>query len=149
MTTSRAALARAARSARLALTHAGPDRDTFFQLCKAALATVLAGQFALRVIHSATPFYAPMAAFLVVDRTMVRSLWASAAREVVMAARSKPVLHPSDSKASRRDGAGVCWNRSFHEWPLRRSARPNGLRTGWQHGGPEPRRGRRWRSVAS
>lgn len=80
MTTSRAALARAARSARLALTHAGPDRDAFFQLCKAALATVLAGQFALRVIHSATPFYAPMAAFLVVDRTMVRSLWASAQR---------------------------------------------------------------------
>src|SRR5665811_461799 len=80
MTTSRAALACAARSARLALTHAGPDRDAFFQLCKAALATVLAGQFALRVIHSATPFYAPMAAFLVVDRTMVRSLWASAQR---------------------------------------------------------------------
>lgn len=80
MTTSRAALARAAGSARLALIHAGPERDTFLLLCKAALATVLAWQFAVRVLHSPTPFYAPMAALLVVDRTMVRSLWASVQR---------------------------------------------------------------------
>jgi hypothetical protein len=49
-------------------------------LGKAALATVLAWQFAVRVLHSPTPYYAPMAALLVVDRTMVRSLWASAQR---------------------------------------------------------------------
>lgn len=77
MTTSRAALARAARSARLALIHGGPERNAFLLLCKAALATVLAWEFAVRVLHSPTPFYAPMAALLVVDRTMVRSLWAS------------------------------------------------------------------------
>jgi len=80
MTTSRAALARAARSVRFALIQAGPERDTFLLLCKAALATVLAWQFAVRVLHSSTPFYAPMAALLVVDRTMVRSLWASVQR---------------------------------------------------------------------
>ena len=80
MTTSRAALARAARSARVALIQAGPERDTFLLLCKAALATVLAWQFAVRVLHSPTPFYAPMAALLVVDRTIVRSLWASVQR---------------------------------------------------------------------
>jgi len=47
---------------------------------KAALATVLAWQFAVHVLHSPAPFYAPMAALLVVDRTMVRSLGASAQR---------------------------------------------------------------------
>jgi uncharacterized membrane protein YgaE (UPF0421/DUF939 family) len=41
---------------------------------------VLAWQFAVHVIDSRSPFYAPMAALLVVDRTMVRSLWASAQR---------------------------------------------------------------------
>ena len=79
MTNSRAALA-AARSACHALSQAGPERDTFLQLCKAALATVLAWQFAVRVLHSPTPFYAPMAALLVVDRTMVRSVWAGVQR---------------------------------------------------------------------
>jgi gas vesicle protein len=80
MTTSRAVLARATRSSRLAFSQAGPERDTFLLLCKAALATVLAWQFAVRVLHSPTPFYAPMAALLVVDRTMVRSLVASVQR---------------------------------------------------------------------
>ena len=47
---------------------------------KAALATVIAWQFAVRVLHSPAPFYAPMAALLVVDRTMVRSLGASGQR---------------------------------------------------------------------
>jgi Aromatic acid exporter family member 1 len=77
---SRAALARAAGSARLALIHGGPERNAFLLLCKAALATVLAWEFAVRVLHSPTPFYAPMAALLVVDRTLVRSLWASVQR---------------------------------------------------------------------
>jgi uncharacterized membrane protein YgaE (UPF0421/DUF939 family) len=80
MTTPRAALARATRSSRLALSQAGPERDNFLLLCKAALATVLAWQFAVRVLHSPTPFYAPMAALLVVDRTMVRSPWAGVQR---------------------------------------------------------------------
>lgn len=80
MTTSRAALARATRSSRLAFSQAGPERDTFLLLCKAALATVLAWQLAVQVLHSPTPFYAPMAALLVVDRTMVRSLLASVQR---------------------------------------------------------------------
>jgi hypothetical protein len=58
----------------------GPERDALMQLLKAALATVIAWQFAVRVLHSPVPFYAPMAALLVVDSTMVRSLSASAQR---------------------------------------------------------------------
>jgi hypothetical protein len=58
----------------------GPERDALMLLVKAALATVIAWQFAVRVLHSPVPFYAPMAALLVVDRTMVRSLSASAQR---------------------------------------------------------------------
>ena len=49
-------------------------------LLKAAVATVLAWQLAVRLLDSPAPFYAPMAALLVVDRTMVRSVWASARR---------------------------------------------------------------------
>ncbi len=49
-------------------------------MLKAAVATVLAWQLAVRLLDSPTPFYAPMAALLVVDRTMVRSLGASARR---------------------------------------------------------------------
>ena len=44
----------------------------------------MAWQFAVRVLHSPNPFYAPMAALLVVDRTMVRSLGASAQRIVAV-----------------------------------------------------------------
>lgn len=78
--TSGTALARVARSSWIALSQASTERDTVLLLGKAALATVLAWQFAVRVLHSPTPFYAPMAALLVVDRTMMRSLWASAQR---------------------------------------------------------------------
>lgn len=53
-------------------------------MLKAALATVIAWQFAARVMHSPSPFYAPMAALLVVDRTMVRSIGASAQRVVAV-----------------------------------------------------------------
>jgi hypothetical protein len=63
-----------------ALHQAGPERDALLLLVKAAIATVLAWQFAVRVLKSPVPFYAPMAALLVVDRTMVRSLSASAQR---------------------------------------------------------------------
>jgi hypothetical protein len=62
------------------LHQAGPERDALLLLVKAAIATVLAWQFAVRVLKSPVPFYAPMAALLVVDRTMVRSLSASAQR---------------------------------------------------------------------
>src|SRR6187200_736624 len=63
-----------------ALRQPGPERDALMLLVKAAIATVLAWQFAVRVLNSPNPFYAPMAALLVVDRTMVRSLGASAQR---------------------------------------------------------------------
>jgi uncharacterized membrane protein YgaE (UPF0421/DUF939 family) len=76
LASARSGLARAARAVR----RPGADRDTALLLAKAALATVLAWQFAVHVIDSASPFYAPMAALLVVDRTLVRSLWASAQR---------------------------------------------------------------------
>jgi hypothetical protein len=65
---------------RQAVRQAGPERDALLLLVKAAIATVLAWQFAVRVLDSPVPFYAPMAALLVVDRTMVRSLSASAQR---------------------------------------------------------------------
>jgi uncharacterized membrane protein YccC len=68
------------RSVREATRRAGPERDAALLMGKAALATVLAWQFAVHVLHSPSPFYAPMAALLVVDRTMVRSLGASAQR---------------------------------------------------------------------
>lgn len=68
------------RALRRALHRPGPERDALLLLLKAAVATVLAWQFALRVLHSPVPFYAPMAALLVVDRTMIRSLSASAQR---------------------------------------------------------------------
>ena len=74
----------AARAVGEAVRHAGPERDAALLICKAALATVLAWQFAVRVLHSPAPFYAPMAALLVVDRTMVRSLFASAQRLVAV-----------------------------------------------------------------
>jgi hypothetical protein len=62
----------------------GPERDAALLMLKAALATVIAWQFAVRVMHSPSPFYAPMAALLVVDRTMVRSIGASAQRVVAV-----------------------------------------------------------------
>jgi hypothetical protein len=65
---------------RRAVHQPGPERDAVLLLVKAAIATVLAWQFAVRVLDSPVPFYAPMAALLVVDRTMVRSLSASAQR---------------------------------------------------------------------
>jgi hypothetical protein len=68
------------RAAREAVRHAGPERDAALLMGKAALATVIARQFAVRVMHSPSPFSAPRAALLVVDRTMVRSLGASAQR---------------------------------------------------------------------
>lgn len=69
-----------ARALRRALHRPGPERDALLLLVKAAVATVVAWQFAVRVMNSPVPFYAPMAALLVVDQTMVRSLWASAQR---------------------------------------------------------------------
>jgi len=68
------------RALRRAMHQPGPERDALLLLVKAAIATVLAWQFAVRVLDSPVPFYAPMAALLVVDRTMVRSLSASAQR---------------------------------------------------------------------
>ncbi|KJK10495.1 hypothetical protein UB45_19485 [Terrabacter sp. 28] len=63
-----------------ALRQPGPERDALLLLVKSAVAAVVAWQFALHVLHSSAPFYAPMAALLVVDRTMVRSLAASVQR---------------------------------------------------------------------
>ncbi|MFM6851227.1 MAG: FUSC family protein [Terrabacter sp.] len=63
-----------------ALRQPGPERDALLLLVKAAVAAVVAWQFALKVLHSTVPFYAPMAALLVVDRTMVNSLAASVQR---------------------------------------------------------------------
>ena len=87
-TSRRSALRDAARNAVRAVgeavRHAGPERDTALLMAKAALATVVAWQFAVHVLDSPAPFYAPMAALLVVDRTMVRSLWASAQRVVAV-----------------------------------------------------------------
>ncbi len=59
---------------------AGPERDTGLMLVKAVVATVVAWKFAVYVLDSPTPFYAPMAALLVVDRTLFRSMWGSAQR---------------------------------------------------------------------
>ncbi|MEW1953206.1 aromatic acid exporter family protein [Terrabacter sp. NPDC080008] len=68
------------RALRRAVHRPGPERDALLLLLKSAVATVAAWQFAVRVLDSPVPFYAPMAALLVVDRTMVRSISASAQR---------------------------------------------------------------------
>ena len=68
------------RTTRRAFAHPGPERDTGLMLLKAAIATVVAWKVAVHLLGSRQPFYAPMAALLVVDQTMVRSLWASAQR---------------------------------------------------------------------
>jgi hypothetical protein len=68
------------RTSRRAVLHAGPERDTGLMLMKAAIATVIAWQVAVRLLDSPEPFYAPLAALLVVDQTMVRSLGASVQR---------------------------------------------------------------------
>lgn len=69
---------------RRAVAEAGPEREDAFLLIKTVLATVLAWQFAVRALDSPTPYYAPLAALLTVDRTLVRSLWASAQRLIAV-----------------------------------------------------------------
>ncbi len=69
-----------AAAVRAALTRPGVERAEAVLMLKAAVATVLAWQLAVRVLDRPEPFYAPMAALLVVDRTMVRSIGASARR---------------------------------------------------------------------
>ena len=63
------------RALRKALRQPGPERDALMLLVKAALATVLAWQFAMHVLHSPVPFYAPMAALLVVGPTLGGGGW--------------------------------------------------------------------------
>src|SRR4051794_25390038 len=69
-----------ARAARNAVTRPGVEPAEGLLLLKGAVATVLAWQLAVHLLGSDQPFYAPMAALPVVDRTMVRSLGASARR---------------------------------------------------------------------
>ncbi len=76
----RATLATWLRTVRRAVAHPGPERDTGLLLAKASIATVVAWQVAVHLLDSPQPFYAPLAALLVVDETMVRSLGASAQR---------------------------------------------------------------------
>ncbi|MDF2143388.1 aromatic acid exporter family protein [Knoellia sp. p5-6-4] len=76
----RSTLATWVRTVRRAVAHAGPERDTGLLLAKASIATVVAWQVAVHLLDSPQPFYAPLAALLVVDETMVRSLGASAQR---------------------------------------------------------------------
>jgi hypothetical protein len=68
------------RTVRAAAKAPGPERTDVLLLVKAAVAAVLAWQVAVHVMHSPTPFYAPLAALLVVDRTIVRSIGQSAQR---------------------------------------------------------------------
>lgn len=63
-----------------------PERSTALMLVKAAVATVAAWQIAVHLLGSTVPYYAPLAALLVVDRTIERSLWTSARRLVAVVA---------------------------------------------------------------
>ncbi len=69
---------------RAAVRSPGPERTDALLLVKSAVAAVLAWQLAVRLMHSATPFYAPLAALLVVDKTIVRSIWQSVERVVAV-----------------------------------------------------------------
>jgi uncharacterized membrane protein YccC len=71
-------------STRAAVRAPGPERTEALLLVKAVVAAVIAWQLAVHVMDSPTPFYAPMAALLVVDRTIVRSLWQSVERIVAV-----------------------------------------------------------------
>lgn len=71
-------------NARAAVRAPGPERTDALLLVKAAVAAVIAWQLAVRVMDSPTPFYAPLAALLVVDKTIVRSLWQSVERVVAV-----------------------------------------------------------------
>ena len=90
-----------AQAVRAALTRPGPERFEAVLLLKAAVATVLAWQVAVHLLDSPAPFYAPMAALLVVDRTMVRSLGASARRVAAVVRRHEHRL--AGRLAGRRD----------------------------------------------
>lgn len=57
-----------------------PSLDETLLVVKAAVATVIAWVITSRFMDSATPFYAPLAALLVVDRTIMRSLGQSVRR---------------------------------------------------------------------
>ncbi|WP_299445118.1 FUSC family protein [uncultured Phycicoccus sp.] len=72
------------QSAQAAVRSPGPERTDALLLVKAAVAAVIAWQLAVRVLDSPAPFYAPLAALLVVDRTIVRSLWLSVERVVAV-----------------------------------------------------------------
>ncbi len=65
---------------RAAVRAPGPERTAALLLVKAAVAAVIAWQLAVRLMDSPTPFYAPLAALLVVDETIVRSIWQSIER---------------------------------------------------------------------
>ena len=67
---------------RFALEGPGAEPGGGLLMLKAAVATVLAWQLAVHVLDSANPFYAPMSALLVVDRTIVRSVGASTKRVI-------------------------------------------------------------------
>jgi hypothetical protein len=69
---------------RAAVRAPGPERTDALLLVKAAVAAVIAWQLAVRLMHSPTPFYAPLAALLVVDKTIVRSIWQSVERLVAV-----------------------------------------------------------------
>ncbi len=76
----RATLREWSTNARAAVRAPGPERTDALLLVKAAAAAVIAWQLAVRVMDSPTPFYAPLAALLVVDKTIVRSMWQSVER---------------------------------------------------------------------
>jgi hypothetical protein len=69
-----------AATARRAATTPGPERDNALLALKSAVATVVAWQFAVQMLDSPRPFYAPLAALMVVHRTVVRSFWVSVQR---------------------------------------------------------------------
>ncbi len=69
---------------RAALRGPGPERTDALLLVKAAVAAAISWQVVVQLMHSPTPFYAPLAALLVVDRTVVRSIWQSIERVVAV-----------------------------------------------------------------
>ena len=116
-----------------ALRQPGPERDALLLLVKAAVAAVVAWQFALHVLHSSVPFYAPMAALLVVDRTMVRSLAASVQRIAavvlglgvawVVAIRAGITSCCSSRSSSGGGGGSATMASRFRPWCCSRSSR--------------------------
>lgn len=76
----RAFAARVRRVLTAAARHPGHERNELLQIAKSAVASVLAWLVAVRLLHSPSPYFAPLGALLAVNDTVYRSVLKAAQR---------------------------------------------------------------------